>query len=195
MVAETIRQPAQASVIGRQFTAQEFERLFEVGILADDERVELIEGEIVQMSPINVAHSSCVLRLNALLAGLSRGMALIGVQGPIRLDARTVPQPDVAVLTPRADYYRKAHPGPGDVLLLIEVADTSLSYDRNVKSLVYARFGIQDYWIVDLSGRTVEVHREPRGDRFRTTTRHSGEDSVALLAFPDVVLSVADILG
>jgi len=195
MVAETIRQPAQVSVIGRQFTAQEFERLFEVGILADDERVELIEGEIVQMSPINVAHSSCVLRLNALLAGLLRGVALIGVQGPIRLDSRTVPQPDVAVLKPQADYYRKAHPGPNDILLLIEVADTSLSFDRNMKSLLYARFGIQDYWIVDLSGRMVEVHREPRGDSYRSTTRYTVEDSITLLAFPNILIPVAEILG
>jgi Uma2 family endonuclease len=147
------------------------------------------------MSPVNVAHSSCVLRLTHLLTRLLSDRAIIGVQNPIKLDARTLPQPDIAVLRPRPDYYNTAHPGPGDIYLIIEVADSSLDYDRKTKSMIYARYGIADYWIVNLPGQQIEVHREPRDGAYRTTTRYSHGDTLTLLAFPDVALLADDILG
>jgi Uma2 family endonuclease len=195
MIAEPVERTESIAVSKRQFTVEEFERLYEAGVLANNERVELIWGEIAQMSPVNIAHSSCVLRLTHLLTRLLNDRGIIGVQNPVQLDAKTLPQPDVAVLRPRPDYYNTAHPGPGDIYLIIEVADSSLDYDRKTKSMVYARYGIADYWIVNLPGRQIEVHREPREDAYRTTTRYSRGDTLALLTFPDVMLLADDILG
>lgn len=151
----------------RRFTTQEYHLMGHAGILREDDRVELIEGEIVQIAPIGSRHQGCVNRLNALFFRLGGSWALVHVQGPINLPGDSEPQPDVALLRRRADYYASAHPGPQDVLLLVEVADNSAEYDREVKAPLYARHGITEYWLVDLENGVVEVYRRPQAGAYQ----------------------------
>jgi Uma2 family endonuclease len=180
----------------RHFSVHDYYRMAEAGILREDDRVELIEGEIVEMPPIGSQHSSVTLRLHTLLSRLlSPDRALILVQDAVRLSDTSEPQPDIALLRPRSDFYSGEHPGPGDVLLLIEVADSSLAYDRNIKLPLYARSGIAEVWIVDLATETVHVHREPTGDSYRASASVSRDGSIAPAAFPDLNLNVDEVFG
>ena len=165
----------------------------EVGILGEDDRVELIEGEIVQMSPIGSRHFAFVISLNRLLAVRLANDALVSVQSPVILTDDTEPQPDLAVLRPRAYKERKAY--ADDVLLLIEVADTSLAYDRTTKLRLYARAGIPEYWIVDCAAESVEVYRDPSGESYRDVIRASAPATLRPQAFPDVELMPAEIFA
>src|SRR5712692_10456735 len=153
----------------RLFTIKEYERMVETGILTSDDRVELIEGEIVEMSPIGDPHAAFVANLTHLLVHAVGDRARVWVQGPVRVPPRSVPQPDLALLRPRS--YVRAAATTADVLLVIEVADTSLRYDRTVKLRVYARAGIPEYWIVDANTETLEVHRSPSGERYTEARR------------------------
>jgi len=150
----------------RRFTVHEFQRMGEAGILGEDDRVELIDGEIVTMPPIGPRHASCVRRLVAMLSPLVGSSAIVDVQNPLRLGEHAEPQPDVVLLKPRPDYYRRSHPGPGDVLLVVEVADTSGEYDRGVKVPEYARAGVAEVWVIDLSGGLIEIYRRPVGGEY-----------------------------
>lgn len=179
----------------RRFTVEEYELLAKAGVLADDEKVELIEGELIQMSPINLSHVLAVNRLNFLLAMHLAQRAIVSVQNPVRLAERTMPQPDIALWRRQGDGYRSGWPGPEDILLIIEVADSSVEYDRRAKSPLYARAGIQEYWIVNLPQNVLEVYRQPREGSYRSILRLMVGDTVDLLAFPDVTLSVGAILG
>jgi len=167
----------------------------EAGILSEDDRVELIEGEIVRLSPIGTRHSACVDRLNALFTSRLRRRAIVRVQNPIVLSRWTEPQPDLTVLRPRADFYAERHPGPAEVLLVIEVAETSGEYDRGTKLGLYARARIPEVWIVDVPGQAIEVYRVPAlrsyGDRRRLVRGRR----LAPIAFPRTAFRVAEILG
>jgi Uma2 family endonuclease len=165
------------------------------GILAEDDRVELIEGEIVCMSPIGTRHSACIDRLTMLFARRLGRRAIVRVQSPITLDDQSEPQPDVTVLKPRDDFYATRHPGPKDVLLLVEVADSSLEYDRGVKVPLYARAGIQEVWTVDVIQRSIEVSRRPTLRGYRERHEPSRRDTLAPVAFPRTAFRVSDILG
>lgn len=167
----------------------------DAGILGEDDRVELLEGEIVEMAPIGSRHAGCVNDLNRLLVQGVGERAVVAVQNPVRLSRRSEPQPDVAVLRPREDRYRRAHPAPGDVLLLVEVADTTVGFDRRYKIPLYAIGGIAEVWLVDLPAATVEVHREPEGRRYADRRLAKSGEQVAPHALPDVLLSVADLVG
>jgi Uma2 family endonuclease len=173
----------------------EFMRMDEVGLFGEDERVELIRGEIVEMSPINVPHPLCVNRLTMLLAPLLVGRAIVSVQNPIQLDDLTLPQPDIALWNLARYEEDKVVAGPSQLFLVIEVADSSIAYDRRAKGVLYAGAGIADYWIVNLQANVVEVYREPRPDGYRTVTRYRPGGTLSPLAFPDVVLLVDDVLG
>jgi Uma2 family endonuclease len=179
----------------RRFTAEEFERLAEAGILAEDERVELINGEIVQMSPIGRRHAAGVARIGDLFAERLRRRALVWVQNPVHLGPDQAPQPDVALLRRRADYYRASAPGPADILLVVEVADTSAEYDREVKLPLYGQAGVAEAWLVDLSADRLLVARQPAPDGYRTVAVLGRGEQVVPLAFPDLALPVADLLG
>lgn len=159
-----------------RFTVDEYYKLAEAGVLSEDSRVELIEGEIVMMTPIGRRHAACVDRLNNLLAALVGDRAIVRVQNPILLSGDTEPEPDVSLLRPRDDFYAQSEPGPGDVFLVIEVADSSLAYDREVKLPLYARAGIPEVWIADLGDESVSTYASPgpEGDAERRTYR-SGE--------------------
>ncbi|MBO9352253.1 MAG: Uma2 family endonuclease [Thermomicrobium sp.] len=178
-----------------RFTVDDLERMVRSGILLEDARVELIEGELYDMNPIGWAHQACVNWLTERFATALAGRAIVQPQGPIRLNAQTLPQPDLALLHPRPDYYRHTGPTPADVFLLVEVSDTTLVYDRDVKLPLYARADIPEVWLIDLPGQRVLVFREPVGDRYRATLTFRPGDRISPQAFPDISLAVDDLLG
>jgi Uma2 family endonuclease len=178
-----------------RFTADEYHQMAEAGVLRDDDRVELIEGEIVDMTPIGSRHGAVVDRLNRTLVRGCGDRAIVRIQGSIRLGLHSEPQPDVALLRPRPDFYETAVPGPESVLLLIEVADASLPYDRTVKLALYARAGIREVWLVDLVRNHVEVHLDAAQEGYRRCETHASGDRLAPMAFPELSLSAAEILG
>ena len=177
----------------RLFTRAEYHRMGEVGILGEDDRVELIRGEIVKMSPIGRHHVAFVNNLNQLLVTRLAGRAIVSVQNPVVLSDDTEPEPDLAVLRPRS--YKHAEPAVDDVLLLIEVAETSLRYDRVTKRPLYAEAGVPEYWIVDCAAETVEVDRTPTSSGYRDVTVVAGAAAVSLLAFPDLSLALAEVFA
>jgi Uma2 family endonuclease len=185
----------RAVVKRRPFTTEEYHRLLQAGILREDDRVELIEGEILEMSPIGSRHAAAVKRLNHLFHELLKGKALLGVQDPVRLGPYSEPQPDLTLLRPRPDFYRESHPGPEDVLFLVEVMDTSQAYDREVKLPLYAKAGIPEVWLVDLEAHRLEVYRKPTPEGFAEAQVLGPEETVAPLHFPEARLPVALILG
>lgn len=146
-----------------RFTIEDYKQMVEHGILTEHDRVELIRGEIKDKMTVGERHAACVKRLNRLLGKLVGERALVSVQDPVRL-ADSEPEPDVALLRPREDFYAAGKPEAGDVLLVIEVADTTLDFDRQVKCAMYAEAGIVEYWIVNLVDDRLEVHRQPRAD-------------------------------
>ncbi|MPZ15300.1 MAG: Uma2 family endonuclease [Chloroflexi bacterium] len=179
----------------RQFTVAEYYRMGEAGILGEDDRVELIEGEIVEMPPIGSRHASCVKRTHQLFARAIGDAAIVSVQDPLRLGDLSEPVPDVMLLRPRADFYAAGHPAAYDVLLLIEVSDTTLTYDQSVKAPLYARHGVSEVWIVDLDRAIVTVHRDPAPNGYRVTETRRRGDRLAPSAFPDSHCAVDDLLG
>ena len=179
----------------RLFTADEYHRLAEAGILREDDRVELVDGEIVEMTPIGSRHAACVDRLLVLLQRCLRDRGILRVQGPIRLDARPEPQPYLSVLKPRADFYASVHPSPGDVLFVVEVADTSERYDRGIKVPLYARAGIAETWLVDLLHERVEIFTQPMPRGYHSSRQARCGERLASHAFPEANLLVDDILG
>lgn len=176
----------------RRFTADEYEQLGQAGILRD-ERVELLEGEIVLMSPIGSRHIATVIFLDRLLQRTLGSRALISVQCPVRLDPHSEPEPDVAVLRRRDDYYAARKPGPADIHWLIEVARTSADFDCSVKADLYARAGVAETWIFLLDSGTVEVLREPSPGGYRNVRTAGPADVLSPMAFPEVVLPVASL--
>lgn len=143
------------------FTTRDFYRMLEAGIFTEDDRVELINGEVLEMSPTGSRHAGCVTRLNALFARRFMDFAIVTLQNPVRLNDFSEPLPDVSVLKPRDDFYDRSHPTPADVLLLVEVADSSIHYDKRVKVPLYAGAGIPEVWVVNLNEETVEVYARP----------------------------------
>jgi len=184
----------QVEVKRRRFTIEEYHRMAEAGILHEDDRVELIEGEIVHMTPIGRHHAACVAELNRLLLSAVGPRAVLWPQNPMTLPDETEPQPDIVLLRPRADRYLEDDARPRDVLLLVEVADTSQRYDRNVKLPLYARSGVPEVWIVDLPGETIEVYRRPTAGGYEQVERSGRGGGVSPAAFPEVVLTVDTIL-
>lgn len=156
-----------ADVEKRRFTVDEYQRMGVAGILTGRDRVELIEGDVVAMTPIGPAHAAAVDRVAHALMRNAGPRAVVRVQGPIRLDGFTEPQPDVALLRAREDGYRTRHPEPADVLLVVEIAETSLRYDREVKASLYARHAIVEYWLLDLAGDTLSRHTQPEDGTYR----------------------------
>ena len=179
----------------RRFTVDEYHRMLETGILRAREPVELIRGEIVHKMGIGTRHVGCVAFLNQRLVLRLADRTLLSPGGPVVILPDSEPEPDITLLKPRADFYRQAHPQPEDVLLVIEVADSSRRFDRNVKRPLYAETGIAEYWIVDLVDEVVEVHRQPESGAYRHVERIGRGGSVSPQAFPDVALSVDEILG
>jgi Uma2 family endonuclease len=182
-------------LVRRRFTVDEYQQMAEAGILNRGDRVELIRGEIVHMTAVGHDHASCLSRLTHLLFERLHRRAILWPQNPLVILPDSEPEPDIILLARRDDFYRHALPRPEDVALLIEVAATSLRYDRHIKGPLYAEAGVRDYWIVDVAGDAVDVYREPGAGRFGHTQRIGRGATLAPLAFPDVTFAVADILG
>jgi Uma2 family endonuclease len=182
-------------VTKRHFNIDEYYRMAEAGILSEDDRVELIEGEIIKMAPIGSRHAGCVSRLNTLFNRLVGETALVNVQNPVRLSDFSEPQPDISLLKPRDDFYSNSHPTPADVLLIIEVSDTSLEYDRDIKIPLYAASLIPEMWLVNLTKDIVEIYREPRDSMYREVRYATRGESVSPKCNPNLTISVDSILG
>lgn len=174
-------------------TVDDYHKMAEAGILGEDDRVELIEGELIEMAPIGSNHAGAVIRLVALLSSALAGRALISPQNPVRLGGYSEPQPDITVLRFRNDFYRTSHPQPEDVLLLIEVADTTIRYDRDVKIPLYARAGIPEVWLIDLQQERVEIYLQPSSEGYRQILRPGKSERIALSLLPDVSLLITDL--
>ena len=181
--------------VRHKLSVDDYHRRGEAGIFGDTERIELIDGELIDMAPIGHDHAGVVSGLNEALFLACAGRAIVWPRNPIVLDRSSGPRPDFAVLRRRTDFYRGALPGPADVLLLIEVSYSSLRYDRIVKLPLYARAGIADYGIVDLKRRVFDVYRSPGGDGYGDTATYAAGDQVALALAPDIVVRLDLVFG
>jgi len=179
----------------RWFNVDEYYRMTNAGILSPDDRVELIEGEVISMSPIGKYHASCVKRINALFGKLAGARAIVSVQDPVRLNDFSEPQPDIALLKPRADFYASRQPGPEDVLLIVEVADTSAPYDRAVKIPLYAQAGIPEVWLADLPGDFVGVFASPVNGRYQNVREARRGETLTLSSLAEITVRIDDLLG
>ena len=166
----------------------------ETGVLRPDARVELLDGRIIDMSPIGPFRGGVTNHLLEIFTAAARGRWRTSVQNPVRLDDQSEPQPDLMLLKPAADYYRERHPTPADVYLLVEISDTTLELDRGEKLPAYGRAGIAEAWIVDLVHATIEVYRQPHFTGYASKTILGAGDQAEPLAFPDVVVNVAELV-
>ena len=192
--------PLKSALPLRRFTVSEYHQMGEAGILSEDDRVELIDGVIIQMNPQRSRHSAVINQITWQFYQLvPKEKALLRIQTPILLTDSTEPEPDLAMVKPRADVYVKAHPSPGDVLLLIEVSDTTLEYDKEVKLPRYAASGIPEVWVVNLVDDTIEVYRDPLklpdGTAiYRTRTDCVKGETLAPQAFSSLKIAVDEVL-
>jgi Uma2 family endonuclease len=178
----------------RPFSIAEYDQMVASGILRDDDHVELIEGEIIAMSPIGPPHAACVRRLDRLLTRLLGDRTLISVQCPVAIPNWSEPNPDLALLVPRADFYANAHPLPRQVQVLIEVADSSFTYHTQVKAPMYARAGIRELWVVDLNADRVLVHTRPRTGRYSAIRAYGVGEAFTSQRFAGVKFLVGELL-
>lgn len=176
-------------------SVERYDQMIAAGVLHEDERLELLGGEIIEMSPIGISHAVCVNRLNKLFNRSLPEEFIVSVQNPIHLDMLSEPEPDIAILQPRDDFYAGGHPEPEDVILLIEVAETSLLYDRERKLPQYAQAGIPEVWIVNLIEQQIEVYTRPSPQGYQQTAIFNGKQTVTPVAFPQLTLKVSQILG
>ena len=177
-----------------RFNTTDYYRMAETGVLREDARVELLDGEIIDMSPIGPLHGGVAKRLIAYFSRFSHGRWIVSAQDPVHLDDHSEPQPDLMLLRPLQGDYTARHPEPPDVFLLIEVADTSVYKDREVKLPGYAAAGISEVWIVNVLEQNIEVHREPFGTGYNTSMFLRQGDKASPLAFPDAEIDVAELL-
>ena len=195
MVPRTRTDTVAVRIPRRRFTIDEYHRMGDAGVLTEDDRVELLDGEIVRMSPIGTPHASTVARLTALFVRRFGRHATIWVQNPIVLDRWSEPQPDLCVLAPRADFYASAHPRPRDVLLGVEVMDSSRGYDRTLKLPLYAKAELREIWLVDLKAGAIEIYRRPALRGYREQNTVALGRAITPLAFPRVRFRASDLLG
>jgi Uma2 family endonuclease len=177
------------------FTVAEYHRMIEAGFFKEDDRFELLNGEILEMSPIGPRHAACVKRMNSLFSEKMRRRAVVSVQDPITLSDYSEPQPDLALLNPRDDFYVNAHPTPSDVQLVIEVADSTLESDRRGKIPTYAFAGIREVWLIDLVNDRVEVHSNPYKGVYQEVRIIQRGQKIVSPSLPQLKLKADDLLG
>lgn len=182
-------------IVRRQCSVADYHRMAETEILRENERVELIGGDVIQMPRIEAPHAACVDRLNMFITPTMGGSAIVRVQGPIQLDDYSEPQPDLALLRVRDDFYRDGHPLPIDVLLVIEVADSSLLYDRNTKLPVYARAQIPEVWLVSVPDERIERYSEPVNGIYQTIQIVQRGQAVVSTVLPALTIAADTIFG
>jgi Uma2 family endonuclease len=178
----------------RLFTIEQYHQMIASGVLTEGDRVELIDGEILEMAAIGSKHGAQVKRLNRLFSGLLEPSVLISVQDPVELGPRSEPEPDVALLRWRDDFYETSHPQASDVYLVIEVADSTLDYDRSVKAPLYSRSDIFEYWIVNLQDNVIEVYRQPSPSGYQIIQSYQRGMDIEVMALPGLGLTVDRIL-
>jgi len=182
-------------LLRRKFTVDQYHKMVDSGILKEDDRVELIRGEIIEMSPIGTKHAACVNRLVNLLVQLLGKRAIVAAQNPVVLNNNSEPQPDVALLKPRNDFYATAHPQPQDIFLLIEVADSTILYDREEKIPLYAEANIIEVWLVDINEEIVEVYQQPTAAGYHHLQKLASGQTLSIPSFSDVSITVDEIFG
>lgn len=192
--AEPIAVPAAPPRQNRKFTVAEYYRMVDAGILRPKERVELIEGEILTAPPVSPRHAGSVDIANEVFARQNNGQFRVRIRGPVHLDERTEPEPDAALLRLRPGSYRRAHPTPEDILLVTEVADSTLDYDREVKAPIYGRAGIPETWVVNLREDCLEVFRNPGPPGYAQHTLYRRGDKISPVSLPDLEFAVAELL-
>jgi Uma2 family endonuclease len=179
--------------VRHRHSVSEFQQMAQAGILAEDDRLELIDGDLIDMTPIGSRHAGAVSRLTRLFGAAVGADVIVSVQNPVQLDRYSQPQPDLALLRPRADFYAHAHPQPADVMLIVEVAEASLDYDRDMKVPLYARHGIPEVWLLDVAGRCMTVFRAPGSDGYGEQRRIVSAESIAPVLLPAVVIDLAGL--
>lgn len=179
-----------------RFSAKEFFKMANAGVFDEDDRAELVDGEIFDMAAIGSHHAGCVISLTRAFTQNAGNRIFVSVQNPVQLDVLSVFQPDLAILLPREDFYTESHPTPKDVLLIIEVSDSSVDYDRNVKIPRYAQAGVLEVWQVNLMYGLVDTFSDldPENARYRSMNRFSPGQRIVPSQLPDVTLEVSDIL-
>jgi len=177
-----------------QFTTQQFHLMHEAGVFSEGDRLELINGEIKQMSPIGRKHAACVNRLVTVLTRKLGDQIVLSVQNSIRLDDKSEPQPDLAILKPRDDFYEEGLPTPSDILLIIEVADSTIAYDREVKAPLYAAAGIPEMWLFDVNKKAIEGYSQPSASGYKRMQRYEQNDTLSMIAFPDVSFNWSELI-
>jgi Uma2 family endonuclease len=178
----------------RRLTVSEFHHMGQAGILTEDDRIELIEGALIEMVPIGSRHASVVDELNHRLTRVIPDIFRVRVQNPLRLSETNEPQPDLALVRARPDRYSRDHPGPEDAVLVIEVGDTTTDYDRQVKVPLYARAGISEVWLVDLTAGHIEYYRRPAPEGYAEVGHVAGDEVVCPVALPQVQLTLNELL-
>lgn len=181
-------------ILRKKFTVGQYHQMIESGILTDRDRVELLNGEIIEMSPVGRRHAACVDRLTELLILQLASRAIVRAQNPIRLSNDSEPQPDIAILRRRDDFYATGHPQPADIFLVIEVADTTIEFDRGIKIPNYAQENISEAWLIDLNA-AVEIFQEPTAQGYLKYQRLQAGQRLTISNFPDVQISVDQILS
>ena len=184
--------PSFTSNIHR-FTVQQYHLMHEAGVFEVGDRYELINGEIREMSPIGIKHAVCVTRLTKNFERKLGDRTIIWAQNPIRLSNNSEPQPDLAILKWRDDFYASGLPTPVDILLIIEVADSTIAYDRNVKMPLYAASGIPEMWLFDINQQVIEGYSQPSASGYKRSQRYEQGDNLCLLTFPEVIFNLEEI--
>ncbi len=178
----------------RLFTVHDYHRMVGAGILSEDDRVELIRGEVLAMSPIGPRHSAAVLRATQALVRIAGDRAIVGVQGSVRLDEYDELQPDIYLLRPKDDFYASGHAGPADIFLIIEMADSSLDYDRTIKLGLYAETGVPEYWVADIQSECLLAYSELHEGAYRATREFRRGSSIAPQFLPECPIPVDALL-
>ena len=184
---------APLSIPRRLLTVDEYHAIGTAGVLKEDDRIELIEGELIEMAPIGSRHVAKVNWLARLLSQHVGDHAIVSVQNPVALPPHSEPQPDIALLKPRADYYEGKLPGPEDILLVIEVSDTTLAYDRDSKMPIYARHGIVEAWLVDIQTQTVSIYLDPGKNGYQRLVTPTRSESITPFLLPNMTIPLTDL--
>ncbi len=182
-------------VTRKRFRVEEFHKMTELGILPEESGWEIVDGYLIDKMSIGSKHASTVKRLNRILTKLVKDNAIVSVQDPIRLDDYNEPEPDIALLKPREDFYSKNHPLPQEILLLIEVSDSTIEYDRKIKKTLYAKAGITEFWIINLQDDTLEFYSQPKNGNYRLARILESGETLKLNSIENLTLTINEILG
>jgi len=182
-------------VAPKRFRVEDFRKMTEVGILPEESGWEIIDGYLIDKMSIGSKHAGTVKILNRILTIWAEKNAIVSVQDPIHIDEYNEPEPDIALLKPREDFYTKSHPTPSDVLLLIEVSDSTVEHDRETKKTLYAEAGIAEFWLINLKNKTIEVYTQPKNSSYYSARILESGETIESAAIENLTLTVEEILG